>query len=385
MEADSQVPKAEQAQSSGQPTKNHYRSWRKKYRKMKLKFDEKMKESSNLCKEEIKAKEIARRLQEQNDRMLDMLLDLNSSLQIPADTRFNVDEPTDIPSAFAPYEVETDDLAYLQRQLAQASQQAQEGHLNPLDFSSLEKALRHRMTTIGTKSLESLNSIPHTNLNLPDTAASLGDTLGEVLGISESNKDGYGYLTPDHADAFLLDLDRAFNEAHPAPPTTAYPPLLHPPTPEPTEKDLATNNPVSVQNYLRRYHPQIFLQDAEHALAEKTGRDSGVGAGGGGGAGSGGGGGGASKRSGGKRASKAGAAAAAGFEAKMELDPLDEELGIMPETTASGRKRARGEEDGSYRPKGGSSRPSKKRKAEGDGEGSGRGKKKVRGSNGGEA
>ena len=47
---------------------------------MKLKFDEKMKESSNLCKEEIKAKEIARRLQEQNEYAETSLFDIKADL-----------------------------------------------------------------------------------------------------------------------------------------------------------------------------------------------------------------------------------------------------------------------------------------------------------------
>ncbi|KAL9085708.1 MAG: hypothetical protein Q9165_007457 [Trypethelium subeluteriae] len=362
---EAEPPMTEQTRPTAQPAKGQYRSWRKKYRKMKLKFDEKMKESGSLCKEEIRAKEVARRLQEQNDRILDMLLDINSSLQIPSDMRFNLHDPSRTPPLSAIPELESDDPTFLTLKVEQLRQQVRDGHLNQLDFIDLEKALTQKLTNLGTKPFDSLASVPHTDLNNPSTATVLGDTLNDILGISETNKDGYGYMEPNHVDAFLLDLDRSIGEAY----SNNYPPLVHPPTPEPTEKDIAANNPVSVQNYLRRYHPQIFLQDAENALAEKATREGG-GTGGGG-----------SKRGGGKRASKG----TAGIETKMELDPLDEELGIMPEITGSGRKRARGEEDGSYRPKGGSSRPSKKRKAEGDGEGGGRGKKKARASNGGEA
>ncbi|KAI9710739.1 MAG: hypothetical protein M1820_002572 [Bogoriella megaspora] len=338
-----------------QPAKSHYRSWRKKFRKMKLRFDEKMKEGTNLCREEIKAKDIARRLQEQNDRLLDMLLEVNDSIHIPPNLRFNLLAPAETPSLSAVPELESDDPAYLKLKLVEAQQQVKEGRLSNVDFADFEKTINTSIRTRDTAPLISLESkVPHTDPTHPSTAAALSDRIDDILNINDSNKDGYGYLNPDHADLALLELDTALGDPFPS----RQLPLISAPEPEPTEKDIQANNPVSVQNYLRRYHPQIFLQDAENALAEKAPREGGT------------------KRAGGKRAPRGGAA----LESKMDLD--EDEFGVIPETTTSGRKRARGDDDGSYRPKGGTSRPAKKRKAEGDGEGGGRGKKKPRASNG---
>ena len=44
-----------------------YKSWRKKYRKMKARFDDVMKVNSTLFKEEQKLDVLAKRLQEQNE------------------------------------------------------------------------------------------------------------------------------------------------------------------------------------------------------------------------------------------------------------------------------------------------------------------------------
>jgi hypothetical protein len=48
-------------------TKVPLRSWRKKYRKMKLRFDKAMDESSSLFKDNHKLEILARRLQEENE------------------------------------------------------------------------------------------------------------------------------------------------------------------------------------------------------------------------------------------------------------------------------------------------------------------------------
>jgi hypothetical protein len=47
--------------------KPSYRSWKKKYRKMRVRFDEKMREGENLYKLEQKALETANRLAVENE------------------------------------------------------------------------------------------------------------------------------------------------------------------------------------------------------------------------------------------------------------------------------------------------------------------------------
>ena len=47
--------------------KPKYKSWRKKYRKMKARFDDVMKDNSTMFKEEQKLEALSKRLQEQNE------------------------------------------------------------------------------------------------------------------------------------------------------------------------------------------------------------------------------------------------------------------------------------------------------------------------------
>ncbi|KAJ4287088.1 hypothetical protein N0V88_007782 [Collariella sp. IMI 366227] len=72
-----------------------YRSWKKKYRKMRIVFDQKMHEGEELHRLEQKALATARRLAVQKDRLLDLLLDVNNSPQIPTDKRIDLSLPSD--------------------------------------------------------------------------------------------------------------------------------------------------------------------------------------------------------------------------------------------------------------------------------------------------
>jgi len=47
--------------------KPKYKSWRKKYRKMKARFDDVIKDNNTLYKEEQKLEALSKRLQEQNE------------------------------------------------------------------------------------------------------------------------------------------------------------------------------------------------------------------------------------------------------------------------------------------------------------------------------
>jgi len=47
--------------------KPKYKSWRKKYRKMKARFDEVIRDNNTLFKEEQKLEALSKRLQEQNE------------------------------------------------------------------------------------------------------------------------------------------------------------------------------------------------------------------------------------------------------------------------------------------------------------------------------
>ena len=59
-------PRPETAETTEAP-RPKYKSWRKKFRKMKVHFDDSMKANSNMFKEEQKLENLARRLRESNE------------------------------------------------------------------------------------------------------------------------------------------------------------------------------------------------------------------------------------------------------------------------------------------------------------------------------
>jgi hypothetical protein len=99
------------------------------------------------------------------------------------------------------------------------------------------------------------------------------------------------------------------------------------------DRDMALRNPVSVYNWLRKHQPQVFLQDNE-IQSEKPARGT------------------ASRSS--KRASTT---------IKQEPELYDEE-GIAVDVGSSSRGKRKRDDDGGYRPKGGNSRPAKRKKDE---------------------
>ncbi|KAM0333239.1 hypothetical protein ACHAQA_001899 [Verticillium albo-atrum] len=329
-------------------SKPTYKSWKKKYRKMRITFDQKMHDGEELHKQEQKALAMAKRIAIENDRLLDLLLELNESQQIPLEKRLDI--------ALTP----------------------------PADEDPLDKDLPKP-----TKSLDQvLRDVPHTSYaqakeRFPAVVADMEPFAGEANPPS--------FLNPDDIDEYLWDLDRRIDDSDMLP-TLA--PSARPnsvTTNNSTSQSIALRNPTSVYNWLRKNAPKTFLQDAEQAapadkddthhdeaapVEVKRKRKSGVGAGAvkserGGGRGSRGG----KRRSGAvdrlsisqsHKEKEAEEPQSAAREANTEKDGDFFNLSSSTRGTAK-RKR---DEDVSYRPKGGSSgRPSKKkRKSGGEGE-----------------
>ncbi|KAK4100066.1 hypothetical protein N658DRAFT_567757 [Parathielavia hyrcaniae] len=344
-----------------------YRSWKKKYRKMRIVFDQKMHDGEDLHKLEQKALATAQRLAIQNDQLLDLLLDVNSTAQIPPEKR--IDLSLDLP---------TDDDALL------------------LDIDRPSTPPPGPTAAKAYKDL--LQEVPH----LPFSSAP--ERFPELVTDLEAGRDSPAdpaqgqshpptFLTADDIDNYIWELDAHIDDEQLGfgarksdlpPPLPTLAPLAHAdrPNPKDAQRDLAARNPTSVYNWLRKHAPKTFLQDAEHHDNSKEnggGGDhhdghhgSGRGRGGTkgeraprGGAGTG--------PARGKRAiaahSRATAAATAATAESYGEDP-DDELGYGGDggsavTTPAG---ALGDDDPGYRPKGGSSRPTKKkRKSEGGG------------------
>lgn len=199
------------------------------------------------------------------------------------------------------------------------------------------------------RSLAALLNVPHTRLG-EDTSKYPEDITGDSPP---------SYLTTSYEEEYITNLDAQIAASEPL--DEGWRPMQLPRSRIlPSEKELHNANPVSVLSWLRKYHPETFIQEKE-AATETTKKRGGGGGGGGG-----------------KRSSMATVTSAAntGTPApkaeEEEVEPewpaavaVDEKLG-----SARGKK---SREDEPYRPKGGSSRPSKRKRD--DGEKPGRGKR----------
>ncbi len=154
-----------------------------------------------------------------------------------------------------------------------------------------------------------------------------------------------GYLTPTHEDDYLFTLDSHLGNAPILPRVNVSTNNIRSGDRGPEkEKEIQVRNPVSVYNWLRKHQPQVFLQDNE-VITEKANSRSGN----------------LSKPT--KRPSIA---------VKPEHELIDEDGFLLNDSVGSAKSK-RKREDEPYRPKGGSSRPSKRKREDG-----GSASKKVR-------
>jgi hypothetical protein len=338
------------------------RSWRRKYRKMRAKFEDTMNQSNTLIKDEYKAIALARRLQEQNDQILELLLDINDTARIPSFLRYDLRSPS--PSDTAIPSLETPDPDAIQQRIQELRAELVAKAITPEEFAQKLDHL-HSSEAVLTKprSLSTLAAaVPHTT--------EVPDPLPEGLMLGDNAP---GYMSPNHEEEYLLAADAILGDpAYDAAAADGRPLRIPPSQPLPTEKDLTLRNPDSVYNWLRKHAPQVFLQDKDVAHHENMSENSSARPG--------------NAPGGGRGGKKGGAARSPG--AKTDQD-VDEELGFVPETGTAptegkgGRSRKIKQEDEPYRPKGGSSRPGKRKREDGDDKPAGRGGRRRRGASGG--
>jgi hypothetical protein len=219
-----------------------------------------------------------------------------------------------------------------------------------------------------SKSLKKLiQTVPHTDY--ATTVEQLPE-LARDLAPKDPNNHPISFLSADDVDDYLWELDYRLNLSVKS--TLARKAREDDKTAN-SSANFALNNPTSVYNWLRKHAPKTFLQDLDkdkdkddHANGD---REDGGGGGGGGG--------GRKRKSTGpkaKRQSTAGTrkekkeAKERGKERAREsaaADSMDweEDRGYDVQTVKG--KRKRNDDDTGYRPKGGSSRPTKKRKSGG--------------------
>ncbi|KAI0389537.1 hypothetical protein F5Y17DRAFT_448579 [Xylariaceae sp. FL0594] len=279
-----------------------YKSWKKKYRKMRITFDQKMRDSEELHAMELKAINTSRRLAIENDRLLDLLLDINESPQIPFEKRIdlNLDEDDDDDAT------DSDNSDATQK-----------------PAKSLKKLIQ---------------DVPHLSY---EEYVERFPQIREELEPADPLTHPTSFLNADAIDEYLYELDERL-QLKPKP--TLAPSAHGRGANTNSPAHFALRNPTSVYNWLRRHAPKTFLQDLEKDK-DKDDRDKDDG-----------------KRRKSNPPRKRPSAAAARKEREKEAAESmdwDEEVEFDAPTKGK-RKRV---EDGGYRPKGGSSRPAKKRKS----------------------
>lgn len=339
-----------------------YRSWKKKYRKMRITFDQKMHEGEELYKAEQKALATARRLAIQKDRLLDLLLDVNNSNQIPPEKRFDLSiEPSS----------GKDDL-----------------YLDIDRPSTPPGGIRPAKSYKGL-----LQDVPH--MRFSQAAECFPELLRDLEAGRDSPADPNqgqphppSFLTADDIDNYIYELDQQLTRKEASEAGTTNPENLPSLAPIAQQNGAAANardsgllasrdfqlrNPTSVYNWLRKHAPKTFLQDTEaHGDDNDHGESRGTTSGRGGrakgerGGGSGSRGGRGDSNS--ARTKRGGAKSAAASVEVPEFPDEDNNFEAVTPSVTKGKRKRVVDDDPGYRPKGGSSRPTKKkRKSEGGG------------------
>ncbi|KHN96532.1 uncharacterized protein MAM_05475 [Metarhizium album ARSEF 1941] len=306
-------------EGSADHRKSGYKSWKKKYRKMRILFDQKMQEGEDLHKQEDRASATVKRLAVENDRLLDLILDINNSPQIPLDKRIDVSlRPSPGSKKVHPIDGKH---APPQKELAMKKLQMLLEEIPHSSYTSAKDAKRSYLS---------------------DLAAPEGEPFPS------------SFLSADDIDNYIHDIDSSIDpETHI--PTLA--PRAHPSTNPIQHAHL--KNPTSVTNWLRKHAPKIFLQDGEahdgddeaqaghHAGGRKTRGSRG-------------------ERGGGRGRGKRASLATRTVDRERDWDAsMDDDAEL---STPVGRGKRKRDDDPGYRPGGSGGRPvKKKRKSDVDG------------------
>ena len=245
-----------------------------------------------------------------------MLLEFNESLHVAPSLRYGLNMPADSPFLPAPGpEIAPliNDATLARTALKEAKAGLGSGSLSPSAYHQVEESIKRNKAFAPALEYSSLSKIPHTHPAHSKNPMEPNDLERRL-----------GYLTPEHETEHYLALDAKLGDEAAVLQLQRMP---DPPTFAERERDALLRNPASVYNWLRRNQPQT-LQDHEVASEKSTSRPSN------------------------QRTSKRPAAP------RKDDEMIEEDSMEVEPTPKNKRKR---EEDTGYRPKGGSSRPKKKK------------------------
>jgi hypothetical protein len=206
--------------------------------------------------------------------------------------------------------------------LGEAQKELQSGEISLDDFRQIEDSILRSEAFAPMKSLAALEQIPHMKLENPAAIGPDDDLPPESLALFDD-------------ESYLLQLDLRLGDPSAIQRQDVGDPTNHAPERiADKERDIALRNPVSVYNWLRKHQPQVFLQDNETNSEKASGRGG--------------------NTRGTKRAS---------MVAKHEEDVAEDDAVLVERGSTTRGKRKRDDEP--YRPKGGSSRPTKRKREDG--------------------
>ncbi|KAL2836778.1 IEC3 subunit of the Ino80 complex, chromatin re-modelling-domain-containing protein [Aspergillus pseudoustus] len=242
------------------PTKQSYRSYKKKFAKLKVQFELRMKESESLIREQLRIEDLSKRIQEQNDQLLEILLEFNDAVHLPPKLRYDLSAPGDeaiLPTPERELSPSYNDPALAASVLRNAKDELAAGHITAESYQKLEDGVKQGTAFAPQLRYADLIKVPH---SAPPAEAQ--NSTG-----NSSLEHNLGFLTSEHeteyrlaTDANLGDMSAALQMAR----TPEKPNLME------RERELLLRSSVSVHNWLRKNQPNVFLQDNENA-SEKSG------------------------------------------------------------------------------------------------------------------
>lgn len=256
---------------------------------------------------------------------MNLLLEVNDARRIAPHLRLDLRSPP--PPEFRLPALESDrfpseayDLDSAHAAYIEAKGDLESGQITFRDYEQIE--------AVYADAVAATNSFSH--------LSKLSQTVPECIPVHELPYDigdaaPTGYLTVEHEEEYLAALDAEIESS-----IVGIQPALnsHPIRSNGKEKEAQLRNPVSVYTWLRKHQPGVFLQDSDSSPDKIM-----------------------PKQPSASKPSKKSVLAI-----KHESDTLDEDgipvLGPLESVSRSKRKR----DDEPYRPKGGSSRPTKKKK-----------------------
>nr|POE54371.1 hypothetical protein CFP56_41310 [Quercus suber] len=181
-----------------------YKSWRKKYRKMRVAFDAALEDNKRLFKEGDKLEAIAKRLREELDGLLEICLDINQNPAVSPDLRFDVSWPARKVQPgvdFIPANIAPEQAHHL---LDDYRTYVSQGRIPVLDLHVIRNEVEQRLAAQEVKSLSALES--STSHTLPP--ASQSDLPEDMQGDPPA-----GFLTTEQETEYLLRLDAKLGDA----------------------------------------------------------------------------------------------------------------------------------------------------------------------------